>query len=871
MIVTDKLSTESFHAFIDEQLTDEQYVQVEAQLDEIPEKIEEIQQCQIINERLREVFDPVVEEPLPEELYELGLYGTENNMANDTGPLNYEDISTPYTDLEEDIAAIDMLDELPDEVDENYIDDSDATDLEVLAQTEHLSDFDIDALREDGSNIIPDIFDEVDTAPVNPQQAQGPAAAGAGNEQDISVDDEPPTADPADDLLESIDDLSLELEKAHSKASSHTQVDDAQTHEEAQQQATDQSIEQTDEQAPNTLADGLNVDDLELTPLNDEQQGVNEEPAVADEEDIQVSAKEKVLENLAADDLSLEPLEGVAEDGFVQDQSNDFDVENIPELGAEFAEPAPLESKPGRPRNLRGEQQPEQDFSNNGSDNSADDSAEADLDQVDLFGSQEAVSGDTAADDNSGNNFDFNPDFSGGQNHEAPSAKEDNLPDDLVAEFFSESKNETDFEVNEVVRQFGEVSDNFNSIHDDHLFDDGPAAGIKQKAAELLDTTNDKIVQIKNLLVGKKSEIFNKFQGNKDEFDFGQASFNESPEVADALDLSSFEGLTQEKTFAGNHTSPAAPQEDPSQTVPSKTVPSKARPKANTMAEPASVDEPVFDNNISLNLDDTNAESFEMQPEPKPVEFASNDQVSSAGLNMDFDLNEGSAENNLVSKFGDTLKRYKNKIAELREANANEVVAESGIDKYKKMLSGSFETLTAKGNTKIAAAGVLVIGLVAGGLIVSMTSSSENSISNRKLEDLAIETHLLNTQFNTKLAEDADSTIIEKLQWFSARIGHQVRLADIRIEDFEFKKVSVMPTMASYAAASIFENKGGQRMTVLAIPDIEGVSDLALTCRIPATVDGLCVWVSKSVRYIVVANLSLSRVRSFSQQIVEKL
>ena len=56
MIVTDKLSTESFHAFIDEQLTDEQYVQVEAQLDEIPEKIEEIQQCQIINERLNQNF-----------------------------------------------------------------------------------------------------------------------------------------------------------------------------------------------------------------------------------------------------------------------------------------------------------------------------------------------------------------------------------------------------------------------------------------------------------------------------------------------------------------------------------------------------------------------------------------------------------------------------------------------------------------------------------------------------------------------------------------------------------------------------------------------------------------------------------------------
>ena len=60
MIVTDKLSTESIHAFIDEQLTDEQYAQVGSQLEKIPEKVIEIQQCQIINERLRDVFDPVV-------------------------------------------------------------------------------------------------------------------------------------------------------------------------------------------------------------------------------------------------------------------------------------------------------------------------------------------------------------------------------------------------------------------------------------------------------------------------------------------------------------------------------------------------------------------------------------------------------------------------------------------------------------------------------------------------------------------------------------------------------------------------------------------------------------------------------------------
>jgi len=80
-----------------------------------------------------------------------------------------------------------------------------------------------------------------------------------------------------------------------------------------------------------------------------------------------------------------------------------------------------------------------------------------------------------------------------------------------------------------------------------------------------------------------------------------------------------------------------------------------------------------------------------------------------------------------------------------------------------------------------------------------------------------------------------------------------------------------MPTMASFAATNIFENKAGQRITLMAIADLEGVPEVAISCRIPPEVDGLCSWVKGSVRYIAVANLSLSRVRSFSQQVIDNL
>ena len=831
MIVTDKLSTESFHAFIDEQLTDEQYVQVEAQLDEIPEKIEEIQQCHIINERLREVFDPIVEELIPDDLYELGLYGLEHDQPDQEAEGYDEAVS--YLELEEDLAAIDSLDIFPDSEEQSFIDDNDAADLELLAQTEHLSGFDIDNLRNDPENIIPDIFDGADA-----------------QSYDAELSEPSEGLDPTDDLLESIDTLSVELEKAHQNKQAQKQ---AEVSIQEPAHTLDQEPEETLDEAPRNLLNEIDTDSLELEPLEDEDNSdlLDESQLLQDEHEYeqeeQQSAKENVLEKLEAEEeLTLEPLESHSTDAFIQDLA--LSVEE------ETRQQNEQQNKPVRPRNIREDQVVKEKGS--------------------PLEFNDAVAGSALTD---GEKFDFEINTN---KKRASSGNDDSLPEDLVAEFFSESKG-ADFEVNEVVKQFEEVSENFGDMDDGHLFDEGPFANIKYKAQEIVNVTTSRINDIKTVLFRKKTEIIGKFSGGRSDIDFDKAPIADfsapqsSPDI-DTLDLSAFDDFTDEPKSNSPANSFVEKKKDREDQINKEVeVKDSLEPDKNVAMDSA------IDNSASLSEQDifpdfenhaaVSATSAKRQDTSKPEAAAS----ATPDFNMDFGIEDGPDENNLVNKFGDTLRRYKQKIAEMR-ANTLDDSGDlgeqaSGIDKYKNIFASVFGNSEFASNSKVLTAVILVAALFVGGVVVFLNGGSAVSINNDRIEKLAIDAHLLNTQFNAKITADADSAIIEKLQWFSARVGRQVRLADIRIEDFEFKNVSVMPTMASFAATNIFENKAGQRITLMAIADLEGVPEVAISCRIPPEVDGLCSWVKGSVRYIAVANLSLSRVRSFSQQVIDNL
>jgi len=829
MIVTDKLSTESFHAFIDEQLTDEQYVQVEAQLDEVPEKIEEIQQCHIINERLREVFDPIVEEPIPDDLFNLAAYGFGHEQIDHNAD-DMQDEPVSYLELEDDLAAIDSLDIYPEEmVSESLVDDTDASDLEILAQTEHLSEFDIDNLRSDSSNIIPDIFDDPELA-----------------EEDTSG-----LTDPTDELLESIDHLSIELEKAH--RSKHAN----------QLEQELQSAQLFEPETP---------DQLELEPLD----GETEQQLLADVERHYIDeqqAKEKVIETLISDDeLTLEPIE---------EPETATANESILESGTEILEDTSAQlSKSARPRNLRHEQPAE---------------------STQLSAGDEIVNKTTIRDDA----------LFTKHSTKKPAIKnsgemsDESIPEDVVAEFFAENKR-ADFEVNEVVRQFEEVSDNFGEFTDDHLFEQGSLADIKYRALDLMDNVTARVNDFKAVLIEKKNQLLGKFDQspltnfNRSPFD----GFNKSlPENnVDTLDLGSFDEFAGQPTNVRSgftsqndiHTAPElkkparkAKIEDPGNTLNSDILDFdafddilKAPPKKQKPVDLNLNQEPVIAADSLTTADDKKESQVKMNPSPQPQ------TTVATGIGVDIDFNDEPVSGGLVNKFGETLKFYKQKIADMRSGLSGEndisgffqepspeanVESKGGLERYKKLFTDALSGLNISGGIKTVAIVSALTGVLLGVVLGSIGGTSGKSINNDRIESLAIDTHLLNSQFNKKIIPDTESAILEKLQWYTARVGHPVRLADIKVEDFEFKKVTVMPTMANIAVANIFENKSGQRMTLFAIPDIGGLTESPVTCRIPAEIDGLCVWIKDGVRYITVANLSLSRVRSFSEQIIEKM
>lgn len=873
MIVTDKLSTESFHAFIDEQLTDEQYVQVEAQLDAIPEKIEEIQQCHIVNERLREVFDSVVEEPLPEDLYELAIYGLDR-QANIEDYDDQEDTPISYLELEDDLAAIDSLDIFSEEEvgDESLVDDTDVSDLEVLAQTEHLSDFDIDDLKNDSSNILPDIFDVSDDLP-DETDAEIEATAEASQQPD-----------PTDGLLESIDELSLELEKAQQSKQVESDTIALPAEDDAEQEKLDQvAVEDTSaEYGTESLEFALGEEDM----LDSDQYNEQYEEPLPEVEDT-LAAREEVLETLASEEeLTLEPLDDSSDAAFIQ-QSETQEVEQ------QFSQ-SDNQQKASRPRNLREDLEPVR-FSSGPSEQAEvqDDQFYPGLPDTEEQIQQSAI----PADDNPvTENIEFSAqnefEMSGNKSGLKP---EEAVPVDLVAEFFDENKR-ADFEVNEVVKQFEEVSQNFDVPAEggDHLFDDGPFAGLKYQLHQFIESAKAKVEYYESIFNQKKSQLLGKFGGGGSSIDFNRSPFEDSalleapksPSV-DTLDLSAFDDINKEPIKSKEKPDNEFIEGSPQVVQPGSGIENVFGTESNepnvSQADTKSNDQTaVYDGSRDFS-DLSNAPAAEFEhaeivqhyddeiTNSHKVTGSRNEQASE----FDFDLDVGGEETNgnLVSKFGDTLKRYKQKIAEMRanQAEVDEVEDASVFGNYKNTASTVLSNLSAGNDPKILAGAALIIGVVVVSFVLYLSGGSSDTISNERIDKLAIDTHLLNTQFNSKIVADADSAIIEKLQWFSARVGHPVRLADIRVEDFEFKKVSVLPTMTSFAAANIFENKAGQRITLLAIPDVESTSQSQLFCRIPAEVDGLCVWVKDSVRYIAVANLSLSRVRSFSEQIIEKL
>ncbi|WP_455208135.1 anti-sigma factor family protein [Kaarinaea lacus] len=790
IIVSDQLSTESFHAFIDEQLSEEQYAQVEAQLDEIPEKIEEIQQCQIINERLREVFDPIVEEEVPDDLYELALYGILSENQDDTEDFQqfgyeYDESSNTIAGFNDEIVSpLDSFDAALELQDEDFIDDDEFADIEALsaAGEKDLANFDIDNMRNDSGNILPDIFD----------QEYNPAPTAASRPTRTSEDLS---------MLDDIGSLSLEpLEKGEQSATAVTEAsfpqqslfDDAEPKQSIDAKDENvtpdfelESIEQTEE--------SLSFD---VTEQNEETTIPVEQPTKRD------VARRRVLETLEArEELSLEPLEGEQDENAIQlpelgepvemyganlvDTAIDTTNEAVEVPGAAIDQSDNEEVATNDSFDYE-DYEPETNLEQGGSFAGPAIPTESDLDQSPDVVLNESQAGTKVSQAKPvagvADTSEFPIDEIVEQLDEIPEGN-DETPQDVVAEFFAENRAEPDFEVSEVVKQFEEVSDEFDHLHDQEPFD-SPVAHIKQKADEVFTNFNTKFSAIKNTFIRKEQEPF--------------PDFNKAPV------------------------------------------------------------------------------SFQVKKPQATIE----ESAKSTPFDFDIGIDEEPKSEGLSRKIGDTLKFYKQKLSKEKAYEDTgpigthivpHVEPASGFEKYKQIATHTLERVSPENRMTIGGAILLVIGLLVGGSVVSLVEQPANMISVDKVEQLAIDAHILYTQQNQNFAGNPSTSITESMQWLSARIGRQIRLADVQLEDFKHQRAIVMPTMVSYATANIFENKSNQSITLFISGNVEPVANSPLVCRVPSGVDGLCSWVKDSVQYIAVANLSLSRVRAFSQALVDNL
>jgi len=821
IVVTDKLSTESFHAFIDEQLSDEQYLQVEAQLDEIPEKVEEIQQCQIINERLREVFDPIVEEEIPDDLYELALYGITSEYqdeAEDYQQYGYEfdEATNTVSGFNDEIVSpMDSFDTALELQDENFIDDDEFAELEQLsvAGEQGLADFDIDNIRDDAGNILPDIFGEAEKSNLY-----------AATSQPAKTNDEL-------SMLDEIGALSLEPLEAQ---------DEAQSEQETLQEAYDSRVsseiaesEYYSENEDNYLDEAVDetAAELELEPLEQAQESFSFETTdipelnpeqnndmaalLANEEEDAAQKQKRILDTLeASEELSLESLDAELSAGAISPQPGETGEETLEEtIEAEARSVDSADSENDAEEiQIAAEITDDSEQLAVEADNLHDENAT----ETDAAGSMEEepspdakveLTQTTTANQTAARNKIIKPGAAVSDMAEYPMDEiveqldeitddSDQAPPDVVAEFFAGNKTEPDFEVSEVVKHFEEVADEFDQHYEQDPFD-SPVANIKQKADDVLHSLNTRFSALKSSFTRKDDSV---------------PDFNRAP------------------------------------------PPFHAAASRREIPEQASIQPPITPVGEE-SVDTTN------------IEFEFDDEPNSEGISR---------------KIGDTLKYYKEKISQGKSAETEEVapagnhmvphVEISGLEKYRRLISHNLEQVSPENRMTIGGAILLVIGLIVGGAAATIMSEQPvNVITPEKVEQLAVDAHVLYTQQNQDFAGNPSTSITESMQWLSARIGRQIRLADVQLEDFQQVRAIVMPTMVGYATANIFENKNHQSVTLLISAAAGPVANSPLVCRVPAGIDGMCSWVKDSVSYVAVANLSSSRVRAFSQSLADSL
>lgn len=157
----------------------------------------------------------------------------------------------------------------------------------------------------------------------------------------------------------------------------------------------------------------------------------------------------------------------------------------------------------------------------------------------------------------------------------------------------------------------------------------------------------------------------------------------------------------------------------------------------------------------------------------------------------------------------------------------------------------------------------ILSGLLIGILLTTLLSSPTTTLGRESIEHLAIDSHLFFANEAINMIEAGEVDFKNQIVWLQKRGGTPLKEFDTFDSPFHKKGATLVPTWADYAGIQVFENSDKERITLYA-SQWNGEEDENIHCRIPNELDGLCTWVSNSMVYIVVGNLSLSRVKQFT-------
>lgn len=153
------------------------------------------------------------------------------------------------------------------------------------------------------------------------------------------------------------------------------------------------------------------------------------------------------------------------------------------------------------------------------------------------------------------------------------------------------------------------------------------------------------------------------------------------------------------------------------------------------------------------------------------------------------------------------------------------------------------------------------------GIAISMLWSGVPNLQDKPiLHRFAIDSHLFYSDKGYSAVAAGNPNFSDSLIWLHQKTGQRQPLFNVNESNFQQTGGSLIPGPTGYSSIHIFENKKHQRMSLVVTPWDTTDSNTTINCEVPTTgLDGLCSWQKNSLLFILVADLSLSRVREFAE------